>query len=78
MCRFHSYGHKCSGFWKLAGYPCDAATISTASESLNSFLQNFSGMSVYMKQETFMVFTVMLTAIHNWMISETQKLYLQK
>ena len=73
--RFHAYSHKCSGFWKLGNYPCDATTVSTSSESLNAFIQNYRGMCVYMKQETFIVFLSVLIAIRNWYINIKLKNY---
>jgi hypothetical protein len=39
--RFHSNNHKCGSFWKLSTYPGFADLVSTASESLNAFIQRF-------------------------------------
>ena len=59
----------------MSGYFCDANTISTASESLNLFLNNFSGMCAYMKQETFIVFISLITAVHNFLKNKKLNTY---
>ena len=67
--RFHSRGHKRCAAWKLHSYPYFSELCSTASESLNSFLQNFHTQCSFMKQETFMLFIQLVVTVRNWIIS---------
>ena len=67
--RFHSVNHKCSSFWKLTSYPGFADLVSTASESLNSFLTRFSSQCAYMKQETYIKFLNLMFAVCNWLVN---------
>ncbi len=75
--RFHSNNHVCASFWKLASYPGAAELVSTASESLNVFLQRFHSQCAYMRQDTFMKFLDLLVTIRNFLINVVLKRNIQ-
>ena len=67
--RFHSNNHVCASFWKLGSYPTAAELVSTASETLNVFLQRFHSQCAYMRQDTFMKFLDLVVTIRNFLIN---------
>ncbi len=74
--RLHEYNHKCGSFWKLAEYPGFADLVSTASKSLNAFLQRFHSQCAYMRQDTFMHFINLVIVIRNWLRNQKLKQHL--
>jgi hypothetical protein len=71
--RFHATNHKCASFWKLTSYPGFAELASTASESLNAFLQRFHSQCAFMRQDTYMLFLEVVITVRNWLINERLK-----
>lgn len=71
--RFHGSNHKCASFWKLMSYPGFSELISTASETLNAFLQRFHSQCAYMRQDTYMLFLEVVITVRNWLINERHR-----
>lgn len=68
--RFHGMTHTCSNFWKLAAYPGLVEVVSSSSESLNDFLQQFHSQVAYMKQSSVMRFVAVIGGVRNWIITK--------
>ncbi len=75
--RFHATSHKCADVFKLQAFGEYQELISTASESLNLFLQRFHGQAPFMTQATFMLLLSNIVGVRNYMLNK-EMLQLQK
>ncbi len=64
--RFHAKSHKCASMFKLQSYPIFQEVITTASETLNSFVQLFHSSAPYMSQATHVSFVRLVFGLRNY------------